>query len=220
MADENKPKLTPEQEQAKRDEDAAVERAKKALEENKALVGTALPMYDPLWLVKDPVGREVLKKSLGKDPKTNQPYPVSDRVVTAIIPRDITLTLDHHHKVELPRGIREIPECLMQHPWLRAQGVMAYSGPPPVAATAPNPPAGYPPTFPVGGRDVNSAPFVTAAFAYSELSVEDWNKLSDEERDAMVMTEVGKAQAASGEQQGPIKRNATQNNANPMKRGG
>lgn len=191
MADADTVKLNAE-------EQAAMDRAKEALEKNKAIIGTPLPMYDPMWLLTPP-GMEVMKSSLGRDPETREPYPVVDGTVTAVIPRTVTLTLDHHHRVELVQGIREVPAALMAHPWLRANGIVPYekgrvapTPPPPVllGATLDDP-------VRVGDRHMPLGPWVVQAQADSGMTPEAWNALTAEERTKLVQDAIDKATAAT-----------------------
>jgi hypothetical protein len=180
------------------EEQAAVDRAQKALEANKAMIGQTLPQYEPMWLLTPP-GRKVLERGLGRDPVTGELHQVTDATVTAVIPRTFSVYLDHHHRIELVQGIREIPAVLM------LLGPVLNNGVKPYESTTPPPPKpvmllgssslGDP--VRVGDRMMPLGPWVVQAQAESGMSPEDWNALPDVERTGLIQAEIGRAAAAA-----------------------
>src|ERR1700678_124292 len=146
------------------EEQAAVARAKADLEAAKARVGQPLPsMLAPLWLL-EPEGQKVMNASLGRDPKTGEPRAVNAERATVVIPQSFVLTLTHHHKFEFLQGVREVPACLLDHPWVAGHGVRAYAGPAPQRPEVVLGSQTMSDPVKVGDRMMPAGPFVTAAF--------------------------------------------------------
>ena len=178
------------------EEQAAVEKARKDLEEAKSRIGQPLnDLREPLWLL-TPEGQKVLVAALGRDERGNI-REIQVGTVSAVIPKAFTLTLTHHHKFDFQPGIRELPAALLDHPWVRAHGVSAYkaaqSKPPEVllgSQTMADP-------VKVGDKMMPLGPFIVAAHTASGRSVTEWNALTDAERDAAIQAEIAKVAVAA-----------------------
>ncbi len=188
MADEQKPREITKEEQAILDE------GKAQLERAKMAIGQPLPaMHDPLWLLSDE-GLPVLKHALGRDAKGEwvQPKPGT---ATVTIPREFVFHATNHHRFVLRAGVREVPESLLDIPYIASKGVRVWERPKPQVQTILGSNT-LGPTVKYQGHDVPSGNFITAAFEASKLSVEEWNALSDEERGTRALDELTRAEAA------------------------
>lgn len=199
MADE-KTKLTPEQEQAKREEDAAVARAQKDLEARKFQIGKPVVMGQLEWLT-TPEGRKLLAKTLGKVPGTQEDYPMREGTSTVIVPRPFRLMLDHHHVFDVPQGVIEMPNALIGHHVTTNHGVQAYTRPAPEKPVTAKTSAGLQAQVTVGERTLPQQNYANAALAMSGLTMADWNGLPDAERARYISAEIAKAEAAEAVRQ-------------------
>ena len=61
-----------------------------------------------------------------------------EKTVQMVSPRAFRLQLDNFHKVQIHQGLNEVPESLVEHPYLKDNGVKVYEAPKPkVAPKAP-----------------------------------------------------------------------------------
>jgi hypothetical protein len=190
MADEQKPREITKEEQAVLDE------GKAQLERAKMAIGQPLPaMHDPLWLLSEE-GAPVLAHALGRNAK-NQSIQPKTGTVTVKIPKEFVYHATNFHRFVMKEGVREIPESLLDVPYIVSKGVMVWDRPKPqvqVVTILGSTTLG--PTVKYLGHDVPSENFITAAFEASKLSVDQWNLLSDEERGTRAIDEVSRAEAA------------------------
>lgn len=193
---EDKTKLTAEQEQAKREEEAAVKRARDDLEARKSQIGKPVVMGQLEWL-NTPEGRALLAKGLGKRPGTQEDYPCPEGMQTVIVPKPFRLMLDHHHVFDVPQGVIEMPTALVGHHFTANHGVQAYTRPAPVKPVIAATSAELPTQITAGGRTMPQQNYANAALALSGLTVADWNALPDDERAKAISMEIAKVEAAS-----------------------
>jgi hypothetical protein len=188
MADEQKSREITKEEQAVLDE------GKAQLERAKMAIGQPLPaMHDPLWLLSEE-GAPVLAHALGRNAK-NEPVQPKTGTVTVTIPREFVFHATNFHRFVLRAGVRDIPESLLDVPYVVSKGVRVWERPKPqVQAILGSTTLG--PTVKYLGHDTPSGNFITSAFETSKLSVEQWNALSDEERGTRAIDEVSRAEAA------------------------
>lgn len=69
---------------------------------------------------------EVVEKTEGDKISLGAPdLPVAE-MVTVVVPKQFTLTLDHHHVITYEAGVYEMPEDHASHWFSRANGVKVY----------------------------------------------------------------------------------------------
>lgn len=207
MAEEQKPR------EITKDEQAVIDEGKAQLERAKMAIGQPLPaMHDPMWLLSDE-GADVLKHALGKDAQGRVIQPKTG-TITVTVPREFVYHATNFHRFVIRPGVRDVPASFMDIPYIVSKGVRVWDRPRPQVQTILGS-STLGPTVNYLGHDVPSGNFVTAAFENSKLSVEDWNKLSDEERGTRAIDEMSRAEAA----QAPEGRKPSQSNLPAPSRG-
>lgn len=177
------------------EEQAAVDRAQKDNQAMQAkLYRPGDPPLSPMRILGTEEGRKLIPEGASRD------------VVTIMVPKAFNLNLTHHHRYEFPVGVMECPKFLLDHWYVRGNGVTehapAKSSPPSIALGAST--IGDP--VKIGNKDEPLGPIIVAALAASGLSTDKWNALPDEERDAFISAEIKKRNEAAKVDQRPAGR--------------